>query len=476
MKKTVFLTTFIFVLFLSISINPTAFCAEKKALTTNEPFEAYVLVDGLDNPWNILYGPDNMLWVTERMGKSIVRVNPKTGEKKVAVKIDEVLAAGGQQGILGMALAPDFLQTNSKNYVYVVYTYEAEQDSSFTASKKIARFEYDIKSEKLINPKTILDKIPAGNDHNGGRLVIDQEGFLYLSLGELGHNQGANFRLEIEAQRLPTFTEVLNDNKDAYVGKVLRIAPDGTIPNDNPVLNGVKSHVFTYGHRNPQGLTFVNDKLYSCEHGPSSDDELNLLVSGGNYGWPHVAGFIDDQAYKYANWSKAPKDTSIQWDANVIDPRVPVQNETSWPIPANFKEPLKTFYTVNNNYDFHDADIFGGLSYVMWPTIGPSSLIYYPENGPIKSWQNSIVMTTLKNGTIYVVKLVSTQENVQGDVMTFFHTPNRYRDICMSPDMQTFFIITDSSGSARNYEMEPTSQNQNPGAILVLKYKPQSTN
>ena len=82
--------------------------------------------------------------------------------------------------------------------------------------------------------------------------------------------------------------------------------PDGGIPDDNPVINGVRSHVYTYGHRNPQGLVFVGDLLFEAEHGPSSDDEINLLVAGGNYGWPHVAGFRDDQGYVYGNWSAAP--------------------------------------------------------------------------------------------------------------------------------------------------------------------------
>lgn len=473
MRKTFLLTALICLLSFSASLAPTALGAEKK-IATNEPFDAHVLVDGLDNPWNIHYGPDNMLWVTERTGKRIVRVNPENGNKKVAVTIDEVLAGGGHQGILGMALAPDFMKANSKNYVYVLYTYKPAVNSPELGYKKLVRFEYDTKSETLKNPATVLEKLPAGDDHNGGRVVIGPDGMIYVSFGELGHNQFAHFREPIEAQRLPTSAEVMNQDWQAYVGKVLRISPDGSVPFDNPMLNGVKSHVFTYGHRNPQGLAFVDDKLYSCEHGPSTDDELNLLESGGNYGWPHVAGFIDDQAYKYANWSKAPANANLQWDANVIDPSVPIQNETDWLVPLNFKAPVKTFHTVRTGYNFHDGDAYGGLGYVMWPTVGPSSLMYYPENGPIKEWRNSLLITTLKNGTLYKVRLDSTKDNVQGDVTTFFHTPNRYRDICMSPDMKTIFIITDNGGSTRGYDMQPTDKNQNPGAIIVLKYNPKT--
>ncbi len=85
---------------------------------------------------------------------------------------------------------------------------------------------------------------------------------MYLTLGELGHNQGKNAFKKNEAQRLPTAKEIQEGNHDAYVGKVLRMNPDGSIPEDNPVLNGVKSHIFTYGHRNPQGIVVVENKIF----------------------------------------------------------------------------------------------------------------------------------------------------------------------------------------------------------------------
>ena len=92
-----------------------------------------------------------------------------------------------------------------------------------------------------------------------------------------------------------------------YEGKVLRINPDGSIPEDNPVINGVKSHIYTYGHRNAQGIAVgPTGDIYISEHGDNSDDEVNRLVAGGNYGWPYVSGYIDDKAYQFYNWSAAP--------------------------------------------------------------------------------------------------------------------------------------------------------------------------
>lgn len=111
----------------------------------------------------------------------------------------------------------------------------------------------------------------------------------------------------IESQRTATAQEVAKKDFSSYPGSTLRLNTDGSIPKDNPVINGVRSHIYTYGHRNAQGLVFVENNLFSTEHGPSSDDELNLLEVGGNYGWPNVAGYKDNLAYEYVNNSELTK-------------------------------------------------------------------------------------------------------------------------------------------------------------------------
>ena len=441
--------------------------AEFKAVKVEAPFKGAVLADGLENPWNILYGPDKMLWITERTGQRIVRINPETGEKKTAVTIDEVRSGGQHFGIMGMALDPDFLQKGSKNYVYVFYSYVPKDNTSEFGYKKLVRYEYDAKSETLENPKAVLDKIPAGDDHNGGRLVFGPDKKIYLTLGELGHNQGGNAFKKNDAQRLPTSQEIKAGNHDSYVGKTLRINPDGSIPKDNPVLDGVRSHIFTYGHRNPQGIAVVGKNIYSAEHGPSSDDELNILTSGGNYGWPHVAGFQDNQSYKFIDWSTAPKDAVV--DPNVAAPGTKVYLESDWKAPENYKDPVKTFYTVREGYNYHDGDVYGGLTYAVWPTVAPSSIKYY-EKGAIAGWDNSILMTTLKAGTLFRIKLNIEKDNVQGEAATFLKTPNRYRDIAVSPDGSVLYILTDSSGTGIGYDGKPTTELQNPGAVLMFEY------
>jgi hypothetical protein len=107
----------------------------------------------------------------------------------------------------------------------------------------------------------------------------------------------------------------------------------------------------------------VGDTLYASEQGPSSDDELNILEPGGNYGWPHVAGFRDDQAYVYANYSEAKDCPSVKWDPNHIPEGVPVQKETDWSSP-DFKAPLKTFFTVKDGYTFNDTSCPPEASYI----------------------------------------------------------------------------------------------------------------
>ncbi len=166
-------------------------------------FRRSVLASGLRGPWEVTWGPDNMLWVTERLGKRITRIDPATGKKSVAITIDEVSAPGAQDGVLGMALHPDLLKGKGADYVYVGYTYvDIHRPLSrmvLNASEayqhlygKIVRLTYHPANGTLSDPVDLITGLPEGNDHNSGRLKIGPDRKLYFTVGDGGHDQLGN--------------------------------------------------------------------------------------------------------------------------------------------------------------------------------------------------------------------------------------------------------------------------------------------
>ena len=160
------------------------------------------------------------------------------------------------------------------------------------------------------------------------------------------------------------------------------------------------SHIFTYGHRNPQGLEVgPNGDLSVAEHGPSSDDEVSRLQAGGNFGWPYVNGYQDGQAYQYVNWSAPENCEELEYDdLPPHPPQVPVMNESEFEA-ENFVEPVVTFYAVGNDYNFTDHDC-GALAFICNPTVALSSLRLYTSD-VIPGWNGTFLMTTLKAGRIF---------------------------------------------------------------------------
>lgn len=449
-------------------------------------FRKSVVVSGLAGPWEVTWGPDAKLWVTERTGKRITRVDPATGERIVAATIDEVSAPGGQDGLLGMALHPDLLKGKGADYVYVAYTYVDERrgaDPAISDLKspyrylylKIARFAYDAAKATLSKPVDVIAGLPAGNDHVAGRLKFGPDRKLYLTLGDQGNNQLGNVCQAVESQRLPTQQEVTDKQYAAYVGKSLRLNIDGSIPKDNPKIDGVVSHVFTYGHRNPQGIDFGPDgTLYSSEQGPKTDDEVNILKAGANYGWPNVAGLKDNKAYEFARWAEAKTPCSqLRFSDLAIHPSVPREPESAFQKP--FVEPLATLFTVPSGYNFHDPAC-KGIDYICWPTVAPSSIEHYQSKGKsIPGWERVLLVTTLKRGSLYVVPLKPDGKAAAGHISRYFQSENRYRDTALSPDRKTIYIATDAGGLAQASDGGVTRRMQDRGAILAFTYTGEGT-
>lgn len=431
----------------------------------NQLFSSRVLTTDLANPWAMRWGPDDMIWVTERSSGEVTRVDPATGAQQLLLTVEDVYTGPQHEGLLGMALHPELMQGTGNDYVYIGYTINNGTEEAPDPSAQIVRYSYDQDLQQLVEPMVVIEGLPAGNDHNGGRVVFGPDGKLYYSIGEQGANFGRNFRNPNLAQALPTQDEVDSQDWHTYSGKTLRLNLDGSIPEDNPVIDGVKSHIYSYGHRNPQGIAFGPEgTLYEAEHGPSSDDELNIIVPGGNYGWPRVAGFIDDSAYTYINWSEAPEDVDRNTDP--LPDSVPQFAESEF--EGEMVDPLATYFTVETGYPFGEQ-----CGYICNPTIAPSSILYYDagENG-IEEWDNSVLMPTLKHGTLYVQHLSEDGQRVDGLPEAWLSTQNRYRDVIVSPDGRTVYIATDAFGSAAQKFGEglSTSVLHNPGAILMFTY------
>jgi glucose/arabinose dehydrogenase len=224
------------------------------------------LVTGLDVPWGLAFLPDGSALVSERDTARIRQVTASGQVSEVGTVPDVV--ADNEGGLLGLATPP------GQPIVYAYLT--AAEDN------RVVRMSFD--GGALGQPEVVIDGIPKAGNHNGGRLAFGPDGMLYVSTGDAAQPDRAQ-------------------NLESLGGKILRLSPDGTVPADNPFAG---SPVFSYGHRNVQGLAFDQDgRLWASEFGQNTWDELNLIEAGGNYGWPVVEGVGNDDRFiePVAQWS-----------------------------------------------------------------------------------------------------------------------------------------------------------------------------
>lgn len=498
--------------------------AQPSATRMKEIFSETIIATNaanLNSPWEITYGSDGYLWITESKTFLIRRILPTASytstppASTVVLDLTSASWAAGirknytvgamvagtatpdpQGGLMGIALHPEFSTNPAKRFVYVAYnrqylglnqSYAGSTVNGHLFLNNIVRFTYNTSTNLLESPVVICDTIRGSNDHNSGRMIIapvSGTDYLFYAEGDMGAGQFSNINREEKAQLT-----------QSYEGKILRfnLEPDadadqGTvdynqwIPNDNPFNNVApvtgQSAVWSTGIRNNQGFAFANGILYGSSHGPFSDDEINIIERQKNYGHPQVIGYSTDGNY---NNAKAGPSTSIL-------PLISSEATEASTIGANYKDPIYSFFPAsagNTSTPWTIQYIYTNQTYPgppssgqaqnlnqYWASIAPSGMDIY-TNTKIPGWKNSLLLASLKKGYMMRVKLNTAGTAViptDGyDTVAVFNVQNRFRDLAFDPDGVTIYSVVDRSGSTSG----PTSTNpvSSVCAGCVIKYK-----
>lgn len=342
----------------------------EQGAVTLEPF-----VEGLEFPWALVFLPDDSMLVTERPGN----LRHVTADGEISEPITGVpeVVYEGQGGLLDVTLDPEF-ETN--RYVYMSFA-EAGEEAG-TNSTAVARGVLSEDMTELTDVEVIFSQQPKlpSTLHFGSRLTFDNDGYLFITTGE---RSDAEFR--VQAQDL-----------DSHLGKVIRILPDGTVPDDNPFVDteGALPEIWSYGHRNMQGADLHPDtgQLWVAEHGPRGGDELNKVVEGGNFGWPLLT-------------------EGTEYTGDPINPPEELPEEL---VPAE-----RTWV----------------------PSPAPSGLLFYTGD-MFPDWQGDAFMGALAGTDLIRIDLDG--EEVVGDEFLFGDEfPHRVRDVVQGPD-GAIYLVTDA--------------------------------
>lgn len=355
---------------LLLAVSP-AIAQQRLAESSAGPLVAIVLAEGLDHPWALAFLPDGRFLVTERSGQLRIIDHGVVGPP-----IENVpdVAARGQGGLLDVLLAPDFAQSGR------IYLSFAEPGASGTAGTAILSAKLMLEGDGgwLDDAKVIfrMNRFTGSGQHFGSRLVMGADGNLFVTLGERG-----------EADRA-------QDPAD-LAGAVVRIMPNGVVPEDNPGAAGWAAELWSIGHRNPQGATLRDGDgaLFVVEHGARGGDELNRVEAGRNYGWPVIAYGTE--------YSGAPIGVGTEREG--------------------MEQPLH--YWV--------------------PSISPSGLDFY-DGALMPGWQGDLLTGGLSGQVL--VRLDMDGDRVIGEERLFAGELGRIRDVRVGADGAVYLLTDDSNG------------------------------
>ncbi len=335
---------------------------------------ATVVAEGLDHPWALGFLPDGRMLVTERSGQLRVIDDGAVGEPIAGLP---AVYNQGQGGLLDLALAPDF---ETSGQIYLTFSERAEdaglQRGQGTAVLS-ARLVLEGDSGRLEDSQVIfrMNNFTTTNRHFGSRVVIGQDGNLFVTLGERG-----------DQNRAQDMTDL--------AGAIVRIAPDGSVPDDNPKPEGWAPELWSKGHRNPQGATLRDDGvLFTVEHGARGGDEVNMPQPGANYGWPVITYGVD-----YSG--------------------VPIGEGTA---KEGLEQPL------------HYWD----------PSISPSGLDFY-EGDLLPEWQGDLLAGGLSGQLL--VRLDVEGDAIVGEERLFAGQLGRIRDVRVGPDGAIYLLTDEDNG------------------------------
>lgn len=341
---------------------------------TSTPYKTVLVTKDLNSPWGIVTLPDGRLLITENEGNMRI-VNPSNGEMGEKITGIPEVDDSGQGGLLGLALAPDF---SSSRMIYWVFT-ERVKTGNHTAVAKGKLSE----DEKIIeNAQVIYRSTPTydGNKHYGGRVVVDKNGDLFVSFGER-----SDMKTREQAQNL-----------NSSIGTIVHITTDGQPVSGNPFEGQADAlpEIYSYGHRNPQGLAFHPETgaLWSSEFGPLGGDELNLIKAGKNYGWPTIT-------------------YGLEYSGEAIGDPVIQQKE-------GMEQPV----------------------YYWDPVLSPSGMAFYTGTN-IPEWKNNLFITGLNSH--HIARLVLKDNKVVGEERLLADKGQRFRDITQGKD-SALYTITDA--------------------------------